>query len=102
MWLRKVYCLDVSVDRKNGVYMENLAYHSDGPEWRKLYRKASFSKTFDTFEAANKAMMDVQNTEPPEHGEWIIILREQFAFRDASQPDQWHVLSTQPCEILEH
>ena len=97
---KKVYCLDVSVTRKNGVYMNNLLdWQNEG--LRKLYRQASFSKTYDTFDAANKAMMDVKNTEPPTHGEWVTTLREQFAFCDPSQPNQWHVLSTQPCEILE-
>lgn len=95
--LRKVYCLDVSiVKRKTGVYLDY-----QNAQLRSLYKENSFSKIYDTFEAANKAMMDLKNSEPPRHGEWITDVRERFAFRDSSQPDQWHLLSTQPCEILE-
>jgi len=89
--LRKVYRLDVSAPQKMGVIARPLNYQ---------YKGQAYSKTFDTLEAANKAMMDVKASDPPEDGEWVTFVREQFAFRDPNEPNKWHILSTSPCDIL--
>lgn len=100
--VRKVYSLNVFVERNFNDRVETVPLMDwQNKQLRAIHGAQSFCKTFDTSEAANKAMMDIKESEPPKRGKWITILEEQFAFRDPSQPEQWHILSTRPCQILQ-
>ena len=91
---RKVYTLTVTFEPPRS-----------GVDWqlrrlRVLCRDRSFTKTFDTLEAAKAAMDDAQKSPTPPQCRLKCRIHEQFAFQDPLQMNDWHLLSTQSVKIL--
>lgn len=87
----KVYTLTVSLKSRGSLL-----------DWQRTrLRHHGYTKRFATLDAANRAMLEVAKQDPPsQHTYYETSLREEFAFRDPLQPEQWHVLVTQPSDII--
>ena len=67
---------------------------------RSVCKQHTSQKTFSTIEAANNAKTEAQKSVPPSYCQWRLNIIEQFAFRDPLKPDEWHLLTTNPVEIV--